>query len=180
MCEPDHPTHFSRRGFAGLAACGLGLSLLPAGALAQTPKPPPTALSVMCIDYRYINYGVDFFNKQAGVRNFDEVELAGAALAVYSPSAFPAVTPAFWEQLAAARSLHKDISRVLLLDHMACGAYKVQFGEMTPDEERRKHYEVAETIGPLIEAKGLRTDVWLLEDPLRPPDWIWPLEKRKK
>ena len=179
MCSSDHATNISRRGFTGLAAFGLGLSLLPARAWAQNAKDAnPTALGLMCIDYRYVNYGVDFFNKQAGSENFDDVALTGASLAAYSPSAFPDLTPAFWEQLAAARTLHPNISRVLILDHMRCGAYRVQFGDMTPEQERKKHLEVAETVTPLFGARGLRADVWLLDDPTQPPEWIWPLEKR--
>jgi hypothetical protein len=177
MCD-HHPTLLSRRRFGGLAAVGLGLSLLPTRAFALDPEEKPTALGLMCIDYRYVNYGVDFFNRTAGDGDFDNIELAGASLAAYSPSAFPEVTPAFWEQVAAARYLHPKIARVLVLDHMRCGAFKVQFGEMTPEQERLKHIEVAQRVAPSFGEKGLRADFWLLDDPAKPPEWIWPLEKR--
>ena len=177
MCE-QHPTDISRRGFTGLAALGLGLSLSPMRAAAQTIALVPNAFCLMCIDYRYVRTGVDFFDGRAGLKNYDEVSLAGASLAASSPSAFPDVTPALWEQLAAARYLHSGISKVFILDHMGCGAYKVQFGEMTPEQERIRHEEVARRVGPLFAEKGVPADIYLLTDPAQAPDWIWPLEKR--
>jgi hypothetical protein len=177
MCD-HHPTDISRRGLAGLAALGLGLSLLPDRLLAKGAA--PTVFCLMCIDYRFPDRSVKFFNDKAGQENYDLVSLAGAGLAAFSPSRFPLVTPAFWQQLAAARTLHKDIERVVVLDHMKCGAYEVQFGEMTRDEEILKHTEVANTIGPLFGDRGLQADIWLLDDQTREAQWIWPLEKGKK
>ena len=165
MCD-HHPTDLSRRRFAGLAAFGAGLSILPMRALAQTSKAAgPLFLGVMCIDYRYVNNALAVFNREAGSGNYDEVALAGAALAANSSWAFPNETPGFLEQLAVARSLHPDISRVIVLDHMECGAYKVTFGNMTPAQERAKHIEVAALVGPLLVAKGLTVKIFLAENP---------------
>jgi len=174
MCD-HHPTDFSRRGFAGLAALGAGLSLLPARALAQTPKAAgPRFLGVMCIDYRFTMIAQAVFNSQAGIGGYDLVALAGASLAANSPWAFPNETPGFLEQLAVARSLHQDIANVLVLDHMQCGAYKVVFGNMTAEQERAKHNEVARAVGPLLGANGLKARFYLAEaDATVPTVPIW-------
>jgi carbonic anhydrase len=173
MCD-HHPTDISRRGFAGMAALGAGLSLLPLRAAAQTLA-APTVLCVTCIDYRYVNKAVSFFNQPdiAGPDNYDIVALAGASLAAYNPWAFPSESAGFWEQVAAARALHTGITRIVLLDHMTCGAYKVQFANLPPYDEKLKHIEVARTVGPILGAKGLPAKIFLAESPTSDPIPIW-------
>jgi carbonic anhydrase len=61
------------------------------------------------------------------VREYDLVALAGAALAAVSPK-FPSSNAAFWDHVNIAKELH-HISRVIVLDHRDCGAYKVAFGK---------------------------------------------------
>lgn len=178
MCN-QHPTDISRRGFAGLSALGIGLSLLPVEVLAAGMKADaPTFFCLQCIDYRFPGVSVKFFDGKAGVENYDLVSMAGAGLAAFSPTKLPLETPALWEQLGAARLLHDKIAKVVVLDHLKCGAYKYEFGEMTRDQEILKHTEVANKIGPLFEGLGLKTDIWLLDDETREAQWIWPLEKR--
>ncbi|HWE05134.1 MAG TPA: hypothetical protein VG274_00400 [Rhizomicrobium sp.] len=77
------------------------------------------------------------------VREYDLVALAGAALAAVSPK-FPSSNAAFWDHVNIAKELH-HISRVIVLDHRDCGAYKVAFGKdfaTGHDAETAQHKDV--------------------------------------
>jgi hypothetical protein len=128
----------SRRGFASLALAGAGSLLLPDFAFAA----PTDALSIMCIDHRFVTRTIGFFNRppQAGAERYDLVALAGASLAGVAEKLEETV-PGFWQQVATAAGLH-HIHRVVLLDHMKCGAYEKEFNngnEMPPAVERAHH-----------------------------------------
>lgn len=131
--EHDHSAKLDRRGFGRLilagAAAGAASSILPATAEAAGDCPrvtPVPALAVMCIDYRLPTPSVDFFNRSLGLKRYDIVGLAGASLACGSEHAFPKTVDAFYEQVKAAWTLHR-IQKVVFLDHMDCGAFKVEF-----------------------------------------------------
>ena len=181
MCD-HHPTDISRRGFAGLAALGVGLSLLPQRASART-EPPGDTLCLMCIDHRYAADAVKFFDDHAGIRNYDLVSLAGASLAALPTTNFPSTHLGLWEQVAFAQKppgegpglLHPSIRSVFVLDHMNCGAYKAEWQGINRAEERAKHSEVAHRVGPMFAAKGLETSIWLLDDVTRTTEKIWSL-----
>jgi hypothetical protein len=184
MCD-RHPTDISRRGFAGLAALGVGLSLLPRQASAED-EPPGDTFCLMCIDHRYAPYAIEFFDEHAGVKNYDLVSLAGASLAARPTTNFRNTYLGLWEQVdfaqkppdVGAQLLHPSITKVLVLDHMNCGAYKAQFGkDITRDQERIYHLQVAESVGPAFAAKGLETHIWLLDDISKESERVWPLLK---
>ncbi len=129
----------SRRHFGSLAIASAGALLLPASALADTTD----ALSIMCIDYRFVGRGVNFLNRKppaAGTGNYDIVALAGASLAGVS-TALEETVPGFWQQVSTAVDLH-EIHRVVMLDHMQCGAYDAEFnhGERMPPHVERPHH----------------------------------------
>ena len=103
---------------------------------------PTDALSIMCIDHRFVTRTIGFFNRppQAGAERYDLVALAGASLAGVAEKLEETV-PGFWQQVATAAGLH-HIHRVVLLDHMKCGAYEKEFNngnEMPPAVERAHH-----------------------------------------
>lgn len=163
MC--DHDNHgISRRGLAALGVGAAAIGLLPSRVFAAGPV---DALCIMCIDYRLVDTGVGFFDDTVGHQKFDIVVLAGASLAGTSRNMFMATVPGFWQQVDAARNLH-DINKVLVLDHMDCGAYKVEFNggnSMPPDVERQKHIETMQTV------KGIfSTRTWGSKGP--PPQGI--------
>jgi len=164
MCEEHSSGKLTRRGFAGLLTVSAALSLLPIRAAAAGNI--PTALSLMCIDYRFINAGVAFFNdvtKQVP-NDYDLVAMAGASLAGIQTTKFPKEKDAFYEQVGAARFLHPYINRVIVLDHLTCGAYKEEFGPMTPEQERQKHEEVAQVVWNEFLRLGLHSDFFILDD----------------
>jgi hypothetical protein len=175
MCNQHSSTDLTRRGFAGLAALGAGMALLPAGARAALGAGErPTVFAVQCIDYRFVADAQKFFTSSAGAKNFDLVSLAGASLAGIKTDALPNEEPAFWEQVAAARKLHPAISKVIVLDHLTCGAYKVAFPDMKPDQESAKHQEVAEQVYNRFQDMGLPSEFWLLNDQTHAITPLWP------
>src|SRR5579883_3167088 len=86
-----------------------------------------TALAVTCIDYRLVDDAVRFFDSQKLTKDYDQVSLAGAALAAVSDK-FPSSNAAFWDHIGIAKQLH-HIRKVIVVDHRDCGAYKVAFGK---------------------------------------------------
>ena len=138
MCA-CHPT---RRGLLGLTL-GAGAGLLPMPAWAKEVA----ALAITCIDYRLVDDTVRFFHTRQLFRDYDQVSLAGAALAGVSPK-FPSSNAAFWDHVGIARQLH-NIRKLIVVDHRDCGAYKVAFGADFQGEgaaETTQHRTVMEQV----------------------------------
>ncbi len=130
----------TRRGFGALSLGAMGALLLTASGRAAGHV---DALVVTCIDYRLVDDAVKFFDGLNMKNKYDQVSLAGAALAGVSP-AFPSANAAFWDQLAIAKKLH-DVQKLIVLDHRDCGAYKVAFGDKfaaEPPAEAAQHKSV--------------------------------------
>jgi hypothetical protein len=146
----------------GISRRRMGTMLAGAGTLAVLPMAARAAtvdtLCVTCIDYRFVNKDVTWLNTHLGLdfNNYDIVALAGASLAGLK-TAVPQNPQAFWDQIAIAISLHK-IKKVVLLDHMDCGAYKVAFGKppadpkLPPDEEEHYHRIVLDSVAAKLRA----------------------------
>lgn len=189
MSEHDHSGDLSRRHFSRLILAGAAVSIVPVGAqaaeaaksdakAADCPKVTPVpALAVMCIDYRLVNPGVEFFNRHIGLKKYDIVALAGASLAAGSPEAFKETVEAFYQQVEAAWTLHR-IQKVVFIDHLDCGAFKVEFNHgcdfSSPAEELHYHRQVAEHVAEdfpkrtahLKPAIGL--EFWIFRNPNNP------------
>jgi len=58
----------------------------------------------------------------------------------FNQEKFPEWGPTFKKHLEVAKSLH-DIKEIIVMDHDCCGAYKMIYGPMTPEEEKAKHVE---------------------------------------
>jgi len=150
MCDSnDHG--LTRRGMAGLALAGAASLVLPraarAAGIARAKDTQLDALCLMCIDYRLPTASVSAFDNVArgypgpGPRNYDLVALAGASLAASSETTFLPTAAGFWQQFGAAWALHK-VQKLIVLDHMECGAFNVQFnnGNKLPyDRELELH-----------------------------------------
>ncbi len=137
----------SRRGFASLAVGAAGLAALSRPAMAAADI---EALALTCIDYRLIDDAVRFFNSMKLRNEYDQVELAGAALAAVSPK-FPSSNQAFWDHVAIAKTLH-NIKKVIVVDHRDCGAYKVAFGDAYAGKGEA---ETAQHKGVMLEAQAM-------------------------
>lgn len=139
MCVSDRASLLTRRSFTNAAlitGATVGLSPFQAWAAGTAD-----ALCIMCIDYRLVNGEVSFFNAQfPAPRSYDIVALAGASLAGVL-STFPESVPGFWKQIELAKKLH-NIRKVVILDHLQCGAFQQQFNggkPMEPNAEMAAH-----------------------------------------
>jgi hypothetical protein len=177
MYNSHRPADISRRRFGGLVLAGAAAGIVPVAARAAGEKPPLPALAVMCIDYRLVHAGVDFFDSHVGLKKYDIVALAGASLGAGSVTNFTKTVGGFYEQVWGAWNLHK-IQAVVFVDHMGCGAYKVDFNGGKdfdpPESERPYHVKVMRKVAAEFPEKtaALRLpkiglDFWLFSDPDR-------------
>jgi hypothetical protein len=150
MNSLQHNCGFSRRHVGLLFAGAGGLMLMPYRARAAEVE----ALALTCIDYRLVNDGGRFFDGMHLTNNYDQVALAGAALAAVSPK-FPSSEAAFWDHVDIAKQLH-HVKKVIFLDHRDCGAYKVAFGKAFATErnpETAQHKEVQQQAKAMLAKK---------------------------
>jgi hypothetical protein len=136
MCTHE----LTRRRLGVFAVTAAGVGLLPFSVWAAGEA---EALALTCIDYRLVNDATRFFDSLHLTKEYDQVSLAGAALAAVSPK-FPSSNAAFWDQLALAKQLH-HVKKLIALDHRDCGAYKAAFGEKfasAHDAESAQHKRV--------------------------------------
>jgi len=134
----------ARRRFLRLAAAG---AVVVAGGTAATASTrgavaagTADALLLNCIDFRLINEVNEFMNGQGLKHEYDQVILAGGALAALT-DAYPAWNTTFWQHLDLAIQLHA-IHEVIVIDHRDCGAYKLVLGEdfaLNPARETEVH-----------------------------------------
>lgn len=135
-----------------MLAGAAGLSLLPLAARAGAVD----TLCVTCIDYRFVAKDVTWLTTELGLAfdNYDIVALAGASLAAIK-TAVPQTTAGFWDQIKIAIGLH-HIKKVILLDHMDCGAYRVAYGTppidpvLPPPQELAKHKIVMPQVARML------------------------------
>ena len=168
MLGSHHPHGISRRNFAGFAAAGAGLSLLPLRASAAAD---PTTLCIMCIDCRFVDAAVGFFDGRVGREKYDIVALAGASLAAKFTTQFPSEYEGLWGQTSLASFVHPTITNVLVLDHRDCGAFNYVYGAQTGDAELLQHRRVMTEVQPWFVARKLPTRFWLMNtDGTVPPD----------
>ena len=190
MCDAHDCTHtsmdFTRRGLAGLALAGAASLTLPgeARAAAGKDKTKLAALCLMCIDYRLVTAGVSAFDSTQhgkpgpGAMQYDLVVLAGASLAATSETTFLPTAAGFWQQFGAAVALH-DVQKLIVVDHMECGAYNVQFngGKPMPGHEEYDHHveqmrRLKRILPEHAKAAGadpnMPVDFWIYEDPKHP------------
>src|SRR5215470_12591951 len=129
MCLHEGAMSRRRFGLLTVSAAAMSFATLSARAAGHAD-----ALVVTCIDYRLVDDTTRFFDSMHMAHTYDQVSLAGAALAGVSPM-FPSSNAAFWDQLALAKKLH-DVKALLVLDHRDCGAYKAAFGTKFASERK--------------------------------------------
>jgi carbonic anhydrase len=102
--------------------------------------PVAEALLLTCMDYRLLSAVSRYMAGRSLTGRYDHVILAGAALGALTHS-YPAWSVTFRNHVDLAIDLHR-ISRVIVLDHRDCGAYRRVFGRdlaADPVDERETH-----------------------------------------
>ena len=122
------------------------------------------ALLLNCIDYRLTDATTRYMDERGMAGKYDQLILAGASLGAKNDR-FPAWGLTFWEHVQVAIDLH-HISRIVVLDHRDCGAYKVILGKdlTDPAEELAVHATQMRALRADINARypQLRTELLLM------------------
>lgn len=161
----DHSVHHAgcgcqqhgigRRSFLKLAVAGGAV----AAASTLAPFPATAAgqaevLLLSCMDYRLISDVTRYMAGQGYDDNYDQVILAGASLAAVTDK-FLDWNQTFWQHLEIAIQLH-GITKLLVMDHRDCGAYKVIFNKdfaQDPVAETMIHAEVMKKLDQQVAQK---------------------------
>jgi hypothetical protein len=93
------------------------------------------ALVLSCIDYRLISDTIEFLESQCYAHAFDFTTLAGASLG-FNQHEYPCWNETFLQQVDLAIELH-HIKKIIVIDHMDCGAYKLFY----PCLQKHHHYD---------------------------------------
>lgn len=108
--------------------------------IAPAPAHGTDVLLLTCMDFRLQNETVTYMDRRGLRDKYDHIVLAGASLGVQIDQR-PDWGRVFWDHLETALALH-HITKVMVLDHLDCGAYKVFLGEAavkTPEQEFLAH-----------------------------------------
>jgi carbonic anhydrase len=93
------------------------------------------AIFLSCIDFRFIDDTIHLLEGEEQCKCFDSFCLAGCCL---GSNTFTKWRDVFKEHVTIAESLH-HIDKIIFIEHMDCGAYKLIYGEITRDEEVSLH-----------------------------------------
>ena len=97
------------------------------------------AIMYSCMDFRLLDDICVFMNQIGLNNNYDQFILAGASLS-FVQDRFKHWRKIAKEHLDLAISLHK-IREVICVEHEQCGAYKMCYPSMRPEDEKRQHVE---------------------------------------
>ena len=108
------------------------------GAMTILSSKGANALVLSCMDYRFVDDSVYFFNRIGFRDDYNQFSLAGASLG-YNQTKFPEWAQTFDKHINLAMELH-DINEVIVMDHMDCGAYRILYD--SPSMSRQEEYEL--------------------------------------
>ena len=129
----------------------------------RRPTTLPDALLLTCFDYRLPRLVARYMRARGLAGRYDHVALAGASLAVTHP-ALRTWGTTFLEQVQVAVDLH-GVTRLLLLDHRDCGAYRVYLGldqAIEPANETEVHATHLKAAGQVLADRWPHLQVELL------------------
>jgi carbonic anhydrase len=111
------------------------------------------AMVLSCMDFRFINDKINFLNNMGYKDDYDKFVLAGSSLG-YNQSEFPEWGKSFDKHIELAIDLH-NITEIIVLDHMDCGAYKILYDNqsMSNEEEYKLHQKNLNLCKNLIRKK---------------------------
>ena len=110
------------------------------------------AFLVTCMDFRFINDEVDHMIDKGYDVNFDAFVLAGVSIGI-NQTQYPEWPKTLFEHIEISKSLH-HIKKVILFDHLDCGAYKTfSPGFKSEEEERELHIKELKIAAEKIRTK---------------------------
>ena len=131
----------SRRRALHTIALGGGAALLTTLPLARAEAAGHVdVLLLTCMDYRLMDEIAAYMDHRGLKDGYDHVILAGASLGALTDKR-PDWGRTFWQHLDVAMELH-HVTKVIVLDHLDCGAYRVFLGDNavdTPAKELAAH-----------------------------------------
>jgi hypothetical protein len=107
------------------------------------------AMVLCCMDFRLRDNMACHLNLKGYKNNYDEVIAAGASLGYNGLADYEGWNTFIDSHISLAYDLH-DISKIIIVEHEKCGAYAVQYGDLTTDEERAYHVENVTTCGNVL------------------------------
>ena len=110
------------------------------------------AFLVTCMDFRFINDEISHMIDKGYDVNFDEFVLAGVSIGI-NQTKNPEWAKTLYDHIEISKNLH-HIKKVILFDHLDCGAYKTfSPGFKTEEEERELHIKELKIAAEKIKAK---------------------------
>ena len=95
------------------------------------------AFLVTCMDFRLFNDTTRIMKEKGYDVNYDQFVLAGVSLG-FLQTTYPGWGKALFDHIDISLKLHK-IVKVILLDHLDCGAYKTFCKGLKPEREYEEH-----------------------------------------
>ena len=110
------------------------------------------AFLVTCMDFRFINDEVEHMTEKGYSVNYDAFVLAGVSIGI-NQTKYPEWEKTLYEHIEISKSLH-HVKKIVLFDHLDCGAYKTFCpGFKTEEEERELHVRELKIAAEKIRAK---------------------------
>ena len=94
------------------------------------------AVLVTCMDFRFINDEMSHMKDKGYDINFDCFVLAGVSIGI-NQKKYPEWAKALLDHIELSKKLHHT-KKVVLLDHLDCGAYRLFGSPFTTEEEERE------------------------------------------
>ena len=102
------------------------------------------AFVVTCMDFRFINDEVTHMAEEGYSVNYDAFVLAGVSIGI-NQTKYPEWGKTLFEHIEMSKSLH-HIKKIILFDHLDCGAYKTFCPGFKTEEEERELSEETKSI----------------------------------
>ena len=107
---------------------------------------------ITCIDFRFIDDELSHMYDKGYDVNFDFFALAGVSIGI-NQTKYPEWTKTMFDHIEISKSLH-HIKKVILFDHLDCGAYKTFCpGFKNEEEERELHIKELKIAAEKIKQK---------------------------
>ena len=110
------------------------------------------AFLITCMDFRFINDEISHMLEKGYDVNFDAYSMAGVSIGI-NQTEYPYWVKTLFDHIEISVNLH-HIKKVILFDHLDCGAYKkFRPGFKTEQEERDLHVEELKIAAAKIKEK---------------------------